>query len=85
MTNAFIAFERHRKDGAVYLDQDGACYLQPHTHPLLKDKVFCNQAEVIQSIRDYNSPKADPMNPAVMVIPENPFKGEFILLNVISF
>lgn len=86
MKNAFIAFELHRDaDGKVMTDDDGACYLKPHTHPLLAGKEFCNQGEAVQLIRDYNAPKQDPGNPSVMVSPKERFAGELIVLNVLTF
>lgn len=74
MKNAFIAYERHSQDGKLFLDADGCQYLKPHTHVLLAGKEFANQGEAVTVIRDHN-----------IANPTNPFKGELILLNVISF
>lgn len=78
MTNEFIAFERHRKSGKVFTDEDGCTYLQPHSHDLLKGKSFANPGEAFQLIHDHNNAVAADRR-------GEPFKGEVILLNVVTF
>ena len=74
MKNAFIAYERHSQNGKLFTDADGCQYLKPHTHALLAGKEFANPGEAVTVIRDHN-----------IANPTSPFKGELILLNVISF
>jgi hypothetical protein len=79
MTSAFVAFERHTTSkGDLFTDADGCQYLKAKAHPLFvnadgSQKVFCNAMEVIQAVQDLNAKGKEP------------FTGEIILLNVITF
>jgi hypothetical protein len=74
MTSAFIAVERFRKAEKLFKDADGCHYFKDNEHPALKGKEFANVHEAMQTIADYNSLKG-----------VEPFKGEVILLNVLTF
>lgn len=74
MKYAFIAYERHTQGGKLFADGDGCHYLKPHSHPLLAGKEFANQGECVTVIRDHN-----------IANPADQFKGEVILLPVLTF
>jgi len=75
MKRAFTCFEFHRQsDGKLTLDDDGASYVRPHTHPLLAGKEFVNETEILQAIQDHNAAH-----------PSSPFKGEILVFPVLTF
>jgi hypothetical protein len=75
MKRAFVVFERHiAADGKLFTDGDGCVYIKPHSHPVFAGKEFCNDLEVLQAVQDHNS---NPKN--------EPFKGEYIVLPIITF
>jgi hypothetical protein len=75
MKRTYVCFEPHRQaDGSLTLDADGASYLKPHSHPLLKGKEFVNELEIVQAIQDHRRE-----NPA------KPFTGEVVILQVLTF
>jgi hypothetical protein len=85
MKNAFVPFELHRQeDGTLFTDADGCSYLRPHSHPLLKGKEFCHQGEVVTLIRDNNILAAQ-IDELTGKAKATPFRGEFVLLNVVTF
>lgn len=60
-------------NGATFKDGEGAMYLVDNSHEALAGKEFANSIEAMQCIQDYNARSKDP------------FTGELILINVITF
>lgn len=81
MKRVFVCFEQHRDaSGKLTVDAEGATYLRPHTHPLLKGKEFATDREIFETIND-NDNAADAKGRAA----NDAFKGEVIILQVLTF
>ena len=72
--NTFKAVKRLEAGGKTFKDDDGAFYLVDHDHPALAGKDFVNPNELATILNDYNQAN-----------PKDPFTGEIILLNIITY
>jgi hypothetical protein len=74
ISNSFKAVKRLQAEGKTFKDDDGAFYLVDHDHPAIAGREFVNPNEMATAIKDYNTAN-----------PKQPFQGEIILLNIITY